>query len=516
MVRTAIAIDELTDEAPARRPSPEHFEPFDFERRVEDWVVCQMDDLDPGSTCVDVLLQNMNADLLSDNVLRKKKSFSTKTGNHSRGEDWSRFHIERLRGIAVVSLSDLILIKEEPLKDLSRDLGELIDAGYLRLIINFGKVERVSSQIVAVLAEARRKCEAKEGGVMKLCVPNQELAHILVMTHTFRAEDVYPDMKAAHEASWPAIEGPRPLPISLLTAMTSPRAEREEPTPASAEVKAKAAAVKKAEAAPVEPAAAEEDVTVFLIPEVGRRRGHFIPILVKRFLIGRDPSCAIRCESPMVSRVHAAIQKRGSEVFFRDLGSTNGSLFNGEPFKDKAIKLKSGDRIQVGPMVFRVAIGIDFLPPRSLEQLVASWLEVNEAGSEGETIEVPVRAEEEESLVSTGKLKVEVKEDVLVVTPRFSDMELDESLTDLRRGLFELFEQPQPKRVVLNLEHVTKISSRGIGVLLAHHLRLDRQGGALRLAEVHPQVRSTIEKVRLPMLLEAFAQVDDAVLSTWP
>jgi len=57
-----------------------------------------------------------------------------------------------------------------------------------------------------------------------------------------------------------------------------------------------------------------------------------------------------------ISRRHAKITRRGSEVFIEDLGSINGTFLNRErlkPYLPQA--LKSGDELQLGKLVLRVS-----------------------------------------------------------------------------------------------------------------------------------------------------------------
>jgi pSer/pThr/pTyr-binding forkhead associated (FHA) protein len=56
-----------------------------------------------------------------------------------------------------------------------------------------------------------------------------------------------------------------------------------------------------------------------------------------------------------ISRRHAQITRRGSQVFVEDLGSINGTLLNGEklmPYSPQV--LKSGDELQLGKLTLRV------------------------------------------------------------------------------------------------------------------------------------------------------------------
>jgi pSer/pThr/pTyr-binding forkhead associated (FHA) protein len=57
-----------------------------------------------------------------------------------------------------------------------------------------------------------------------------------------------------------------------------------------------------------------------------------------------------------ISRRHAQITRRGSEVFVEDLGSINGTLLNGKklmPYSPQV--LKSGDELQLGKLTLRVS-----------------------------------------------------------------------------------------------------------------------------------------------------------------
>jgi hypothetical protein len=52
-------------------------------------------------------------------------------------------------------------------------------------------------------------------------------------------------------------------------------------------------------------------------------------------------------------------------------------------------------------------------------------------------------------------------------------------------------------------------------VLLAHHLRLDRDGGALRICQAHARLMAVLHHVRLTILVECHPTLDEAVLAAW-
>ena len=68
--------------------------------------------------------------------------------------------------------------------------------------------------------------------------------------------------------------------------------------------------------------------------------------------IGRGAECTIRIESPYVSRYHARIEVRDDGLMFVDLGSHNGSLYNGARV-EQPVRLNPGDMVTVGRTVIR-------------------------------------------------------------------------------------------------------------------------------------------------------------------
>lgn len=78
--------------------------------------------------------------------------------------------------------------------------------------------------------------------------------------------------------------------------------------------------------------------------------------------LGRLPDCDIQIDSNMVSRKHARVFAVEEQFLIEDLGSGNGTFVNGQKI-DKPMRLKSNDRIKLGPVLFRYE-GID-TPPGS-------------------------------------------------------------------------------------------------------------------------------------------------------
>jgi hypothetical protein len=66
--------------------------------------------------------------------------------------------------------------------------------------------------------------------------------------------------------------------------------------------------------------------------------------------IGRLPECTIVLNDPNVSRRHAEVRRRGSDVVVADLGSTNGTRVNGVQVRERV--LEDQDEITIGSTTF--------------------------------------------------------------------------------------------------------------------------------------------------------------------
>ncbi len=71
--------------------------------------------------------------------------------------------------------------------------------------------------------------------------------------------------------------------------------------------------------------------------------------------IGRLPECEIVLTDPGASRKHAQIVRRDDGYAVSDLGSTNGTLVNGDPVRERL--LVDGDRITIGSTVLEFRRG---------------------------------------------------------------------------------------------------------------------------------------------------------------
>lgn len=87
--------------------------------------------------------------------------------------------------------------------------------------------------------------------------------------------------------------------------------------------------------------APDEPVAAVLTVD-GRSR----PLTKPEVVLGRSREADLRLSDPNVSRTHAAIRRIGSAYWVADLGSTNGTLVNGERVTRR--QLENGDRITLG------------------------------------------------------------------------------------------------------------------------------------------------------------------------
>ena len=72
-----------------------------------------------------------------------------------------------------------------------------------------------------------------------------------------------------------------------------------------------------------------------------------VPLLPGENVVGREPGCALRIPSDLVSRRHARIVVSGEGATLMDLGSKNGTLLGGRRI-EREIELRDGDEIGIG------------------------------------------------------------------------------------------------------------------------------------------------------------------------
>jgi predicted component of type VI protein secretion system len=93
-------------------------------------------------------------------------------------------------------------------------------------------------------------------------------------------------------------------------------------------------------------------VQFVIVSPASRKAVHAVRLPV---LVGRGDEAKFRVQQDSVSRRHCEFFVKDEAVFVRDLGSTNGTLVNGERITSSvATPVSPGSEIRVGGIVFRV------------------------------------------------------------------------------------------------------------------------------------------------------------------
>jgi hypothetical protein len=70
-------------------------------------------------------------------------------------------------------------------------------------------------------------------------------------------------------------------------------------------------------------------------------------------ILGRSPEADVVLQDPYASDFHVRLAFQGGEVRLHDLGSTNGTLVNGERVA-APLSLRRGDRVQIGQTIMEM------------------------------------------------------------------------------------------------------------------------------------------------------------------
>ncbi len=456
-------------------------------RRVEDWVAQTLGEPAGarGPSGPDDWIDRIAS---ASPVDRRTAAFAARRRSAPAGrQDRARLRCVEVRGRTVARVAAKSLVKDDDVHDLGEELACLIASGRTQVVVDFSGVGRVSSQLVPWLDEARSRCAAAEGGLLKLCGLGPEIADLLVASRG-GSFVVAADAPSAVDGPWPAAAPPA-LPVAVLAEL-----------------------LRRESAATDDPSSVEPpSQPLRLVGRAGRWRGRSVAIGANGLTIGRDGSCALRTSDPTLSRSHAVIEIRDGRYLLRDLGSTNGTTHNESRLGRDPVELAEGDLVKFGALEFVVERRATC--PPSVDDLIAEW-SANAPPPIAPSAD-PEPATLSEADEADGTLRFESLEGVLVATPLVGQLVDEAEVNALRSGLIDRLELPGPRQVVVNLDHVGDLSGRAIGVLLAQHLRLDRDGGALRICQAHARTRAALDHARLPMLMGVYATLDEAVLDAW-
>jgi two-component system, NtrC family, response regulator AtoC len=90
-----------------------------------------------------------------------------------------------------------------------------------------------------------------------------------------------------------------------------------------------------------------EELRAFLVVYHGERSRMVELRDGEEITVGRSRDAVVDLDDTRVSRLHAAIVRRGQSLYARDLGSRNGTRLNGEPLRGER-RVAAGDEIVVG------------------------------------------------------------------------------------------------------------------------------------------------------------------------
>ncbi len=104
-----------------------------------------------------------------------------------------------------------------------------------------------------------------------------------------------------------------------------------------------------------------------------RYQQHDLELTEGEFAVGRNASCQLSLDDPLVSRRHALLVVRGDEVTVEDLQSRNGVLVNGQRIQG-VVRLSDGDRILIGAQEMTLMVTAHAAPPAALRATRAANL----------------------------------------------------------------------------------------------------------------------------------------------
>lgn len=112
-----------------------------------------------------------------------------------------------------------------------------------------------------------------------------------------------------------------------------------------------------------------------------------------------------------------------------------------------------------------------------------------------------------------GHRRLEVSEVAEVTVVRFVDRKiLDESnIQELGQELFQLVEEENRNRLVLNFHNVEFLSSAALGKLITLDKKVKAHGGRLKLSNIRPEIYEVFAITKLNKLFDIKDDVADAL-----
>ncbi len=410
----------------------------------------------------------------------------------------------------MVRLRPKSLVADSDIRTITDELDDLIASGQNCITLNLGNVERMSSQVIGEVLGVYKRCKAK-GGMLKICRVTPQVASVFAMTHMERHIEIFPDENLALKSIWP-----------IQPVAEKPRAAERKPAP-----------VPVAPPAAVPAAPASTAYRVRLIVEIGRAKGREIDLRAPRFLIGRDQQCQLRPNSNAISRLHTAIEQRDGRVFVRDLGSQIGTLLSGRLLHNEEAEAFNGDRLQIEMLQFTFAIGSPADAPApsptdgslsglfnahstdaSADTAIMSLAEVTAALANSPPA-TPAATTDPSRPKRSRHLTYQIVDDVAVVMLRVAELSDESVFSAVRVELEDILAEPGIDRMIVRFDHVTALSRGAVVMFLARAQHLVRSNGTMRFCNVAPTVMAFLDKTQLPLLIEIFPTLEEALQTPW-
>jgi hypothetical protein len=157
-------------------------------------------------------------------------------------------------------------------------------------------------------------------------------------------------MESAESEDLPTATQAVPEPADMAPAKELRVIEREEVINLSPPSGQETATILSASAAP---APAERPAKIIAVKGIERKEW---PIEGGRLIIGRSQEAECFIPSLTVSRKHAIVERRGSQIILTDCGSRNGTYVRGVRI-DQPVALRNHDTIEMGEISLEVVIG---------------------------------------------------------------------------------------------------------------------------------------------------------------
>ncbi len=194
---------------PGLAPPPLANHPEHEVRRIEDWIVSNLD----GSTCPIIPSFRSGGDGSSS---MRRRLYRSKSGRPV-DDGWNRIRVSESNGIALVLLVDRSIVDERNIREVETALSDLVAAGSTHIVIDFDLVERCSSRLLATLAQLAQRCRAN-GGLLKVCGLRHGLGEFFSLLDLRRVITIALDVPSAVSGPWPA-RPPASLPVAVLSAL---------------------------------------------------------------------------------------------------------------------------------------------------------------------------------------------------------------------------------------------------------------------------------------------------------